>query len=99
MKSSDAQREEALERALLWLSTDRQPEIERDLRELVELSSHTPDRAGVTAVAARYAEQLASLCPSGALSIERKPSTRHGDHLVARTAATGPRVLLIGHHD
>jgi glutamate carboxypeptidase len=94
MKSSDA-----LTAALGCLSSDRQAEIEHDLRALVEITSHTRDRAGTTAVATRYAEQLSRLCPSGALAIERRPSERFGDHLIARTAASGPRSLLIGHHD
>ena len=67
------------------------------LRELVEISSHTADRAGVTAVAERLGTRLGALCPS--LAIERRPSERFGDHLIASTAAAGPRVLLVGHHD
>ncbi len=97
MKSSDAVQ---IERdALAWLSDPRQLEIERDLRTLVEISSHTPDRAGVTAVARKLEAMLRACCPSGALTIERPPSDRFGEHFIARTAAPGARVLLIGHHD
>ncbi len=94
MKSSNAERD-----ALSWLSDERQVEIERDLRSLVEISSHTPNRAGVTAVARALEGVLRGLCPSGALAIERPTSERFGEHFIARTMATGPRVLLIGHHD
>jgi glutamate carboxypeptidase len=84
---------------LAFLPDERQGEMEADLRVLVELSSHTPDRAGVTAVAQALEDIVHRLCPSGALGVERRPSNTFGDHLVARTSATGPRVLLIGHHD
>jgi glutamate carboxypeptidase len=87
-------------KALEWLADGARPsELERDLRALVEISSHTTDRAGATAVAARYEEQLRALCPSGALRVTRTPSTRFGDHVVAHTGTSGPRVLLVGHHD
>jgi glutamate carboxypeptidase len=85
--------------ALEWLTDDRRSEIERDLRALVEINSHTPDREGNDAVARALDALLARLCPSGALQIERRPSARFGEHLIATTRATGPRVLLIGHHD
>ena len=87
----------ATDSALGWLSEPaRQDEMERDLRALVDISSHTPDRAGVTAVARAYAAQLGRC---GSLDIELRPSERYGEHLVARTAADGARTLLIGHHD
>ncbi len=87
-------------KALEWLAdAARQAKLERDLRALVEISSHTSDRAGTTAVAAQYEAQLRALCPSGALRITRTPSARFGDHLVARTDAAGPLILLVGHHD
>ena len=87
----------SLQAALGWLAEPaRQDEMERDLRALVEISSHTPDRDGVTAVARAYAAQLES-CSS--LAIELRPSERHGEHVVALTAAAGARTLLIGHHD
>jgi glutamate carboxypeptidase len=88
MKSSEA---------LAWLSAERQREMEQELRQLVEISSHTADRTGVTATAVALESLLARLCPS--LTIERRPSLRYGDHLIAWSGAPGARVLLVGHHD
>ncbi len=88
VKSSDA---------LAWLTADRRAEMERDLCALVEISSHTADRAGVTEASRAYEALLRARCPS--LAIERHASARFGDHLVARTAAAGPHALLVGHHD
>ena len=86
-----------LSNALGWLQDARQVEMERDLRQLVDISSHTAHREGVTAVAHRLATLLGERCTS--LSVERTSSERFGDHVVARTPASGSRVLLVGHHD
>jgi glutamate carboxypeptidase len=83
--------------ALAWLTEERRPELEAELRTLVEISSHTSDRGGVDAVAAALETLLAARCPS--LRCERVSGGSFGDHLLARTAAEGPRVLLVGHHD
>lgn len=71
--------------------------MERDLRGLVEISSHTPNREGTTAVARALSTLLTERCAS--LTVDLVASERFGEHLVARTAAHGPRTLLIGHHD
>lgn len=64
------------------------------LRELVEISSHTADKAGCD----RVKDVLLRAFP---LSAEVRPSTRFGDHMLLH----GPRpardggVILVGHHD
>ena len=92
----------SLDRALSWLETQQAP-MERLLAELVELSSHTPDLAGVSAVAARYAAALAALGGDAlAGGVVPSASGKYGAHVVAHTAAAdGARdaVLLVGHHD
>ena len=88
----------ATEEALAWLSEPgRQAEMERDLRTLVDLSSHTPNREGATAVARALSTMLTERCAS--LTVDLVASERFGEHLVARTPAQGSRTLLIGHHD
>ena len=75
-----------------------QAEAEARLQALVEISSHSADRAGCQAMAGALCELLA--LPD--LSVERRPDAagRHGDHVAAVSAAgAGPFVLLIGHHD
>ncbi len=89
----------AVGEALAWLGDARQADMERDLRSLVDLSSHTPNRDGVTAVARRLAALLRMHCPDASLAIDHHPSERFGEHVIAQTPAKGPRVLLIGHHD
>jgi len=85
--------------AALSFVTSRQAEMEALLRELVEISSHTADAAGCTAVAERLRAALTQLAPS--LKTELLPSTtgKYGAHLVGRTAAEGAHTVLIGHHD
>src|SRR5260370_24812425 len=76
--------------------------MEELLGELVEIASHTPDRAGTSAVAARYLGALRAL-GRGAVetSCHQSPSGRFGDHLTAVTRAgrADGATLLVGHHD
>jgi glutamate carboxypeptidase len=73
--------------------------MEALLRELVEISSHTADPAGCTAVAERLQAALASLAPSLATSLVPSTTGKHGAHLTGRTPAAGAHDVLIGHHD
>lgn len=81
-----------------WLR-GQQAAMERLLAELVEISSHTPDLAGVGRTAERYAAALAELTggqlKGGAVA---SPSGKYGAHVVARTDGDGA-ILLVGHHD
>lgn len=82
--------------------------MERLIADLVEISSHTPDLQGCSAVAARYAEATAALT-GGALAggVVASTSGKYGAHVVLhnqadeRAAVEGARdaVLLVGHHD
>ncbi len=67
----------------------------RQTREWVEINSYTENVAGVNAVGARLAAAFA--LPG--LAHEALPGPGHGDHHVWQTAAAGPRILLVGHHD
>src|SRR6266852_5816934 len=93
------ERRMSMDGALLWLE-QRSRDLERLLGELVEISSHTEDRAGVSRVAARFVDAARDL-GRGALSGAPVPSAsgRYGDHLRLETAARGPAIVLIGHHD
>lgn len=64
-------------------------------RRWVEINSYTENVAGVNAVGALLREAFA--LPS--LACEVIAGGEHGDHLIWRTPAAGPRILLIGHHD
>jgi glutamate carboxypeptidase len=87
-----------MERALAWLE-GRQAAMERDLAELVEISSHTPDLDGVTRSAERYVAQLRALC-GDALSggVVASASGKYGSHVAMQTGGDGA-VLCVGHHD
>jgi len=89
---------QTLERALGWLD-QQQPAMERLLAELVDISSHSPDLAGNSRVAARYAEASLAL-GKGALSggVVASQSGKHGAHVVLGNGGDGT-LLLIGHHD
>jgi glutamate carboxypeptidase len=91
----------SLEQALSWLS-GRARDMEELLRELVEISSHTPNLAGNDAVATRLTEAALQL-GRGALhgSEVRGPTGKYGLHLICSTqiADSGGAILLIGHHD
>lgn len=93
---------ETLSQALAWLKT-QQAAMERDLAELVEISSHTPDLDGVTRSAERWAAQTSALCGDELLGgAVASASGKYGAHVVLRTAAATDRdgcVLLVGHHD
>jgi len=93
---------ETLSQALAWLRT-QQTAMERDLAELVEISSHTPDLDGVTKSAERWAAQTRALCGDELLGgAVASTSGKYGSHVVLRTAAATDRdgaVLLVGHHD
>jgi glutamate carboxypeptidase len=87
-----------METALEWLR-GQAAAMERLLRELVEISSHTADRAGVDRVVDRLIVALEPLADD--FPVERRPSRsgRFGHHLVGQAPAAGRSVLLIGHHD
>jgi glutamate carboxypeptidase len=88
----------SLDSALAWLR-EQKGAMEALLAELVEISSHTPDVAGVTRTAERYAAALAQLT-GGQLTGGVTPSSsgKYGAHVVARSDGDGA-VLLVGHHD
>ncbi len=69
------------------------------IRSWVEIESHTPDIAGVNAMADRIAADYA---PSGA-EITRVPGTGYGDHLVVSAPWNGqantPGILVVSHMD
>jgi glutamate carboxypeptidase len=87
--------------ALAWLD-GRGAEIEALLAQLVEISSHTPDKAGCDEVAAALVGAARAL-GGGALdaSVHLSPSGRYGHHVsMATRAGRGEgAVLLVGHHD
>ena len=94
---------ETLDKALAWLS-QQQGAMERDLAELVEISSHSPDLDGVTRSAERYVAQLRALT-GGALAggITPSKSGKYGAHVdmhnLTDDGARHDAVLLVGHHD
>ncbi len=89
---------ETLPEALAWLA-QQQGAMERDLAELVEISSHSPDLDGVSRSAECYVAQLRALTgerlEGGLVS---SPSGKYGAHVSMRTSGDGA-VLLVGHHD
>jgi glutamate carboxypeptidase len=90
-----------IEPGLAWLR-ERQSDLEAALKELVEISSHTPDKAGCDAVATALVG-LSRALGRGALdaSVHLSPSGKWGHHVKMSTAA-GRRdgaVVLVGHHD
>jgi glutamate carboxypeptidase len=90
-----------MERALSWLN-DRQRDMEELLRELVEISSHTPNVEGNDGCATRLTESALALGRGQLVASEvRGPTGQFGLHAVASTeiADQGGVVLLIGHHD
>jgi glutamate carboxypeptidase len=96
-----------MDRALFWLRQQQAP-MEALLAELVEISSHTYDQAGVTLTAERYADATAALT-GGHLTggVVPSKSSKYGAHVVLHNAAddqaadagTRDAVLLVGHHD
>ncbi|MCA1663581.1 MAG: M20/M25/M40 family metallo-hydrolase, partial [Myxococcales bacterium] len=89
---------QTLDEALAWLK-QQQAAMERDLAELVEISSHTYDLDGVSQSAERIVAQFSALT-GDALQGGLVPSTsgKHGTHVALRTGGDGA-VLLVGHHD
>jgi glutamate carboxypeptidase len=89
---------ETLDKALARLE-QQQAAMERDLAELVEISSHSYDLDGVSQSAERIVAQFRALT-GDALQGGLVPSTsgKHGAHVALRTAGDGA-VLLVGHHD
>jgi len=85
---------DGLDDALAWLDGQR-PAMEELLRALVEESSATADRDGVTATVGVLEPSVAA---SG-VATEPIPSARYGPHLAFRGPAPGPPVWLIGHSD
>ena len=69
------------------------------IRELVEQSSHTADKAGGDAVASLLAERAAGL----GLEVTRIASERFADHLVIASPAAAHSaegaIVFVGHHD
>ena len=89
---------ETLDKALAWLS-QQQGAMERDLAELVEISSHSPDLDGVTRSAERFVAQVRALVGDAlAGGAVPSPSGKYGAHVAMRTPGDGA-VLLVGHHD
>jgi glutamate carboxypeptidase len=87
-----------IDTALEWLH-GQSSKMEVLLAELVEISSHTANRDGVDRVVDRLLTAFKPL--GGNFEVERRASRSgsFGHHIVGRTLATGPSVLLIGHHD
>lgn len=74
---------------------ERQPEVLRLAQRAVEINSYSVNVAGVNAVGdlLREAFQLPSL------EVDVVQGSKYGKHLIWRTRAPGPPILLIGHHD
>ncbi len=83
-----------LEAALANVRT-RGPEMHAMTRRWVEVNSFTSNVDGVNAVGAMLQEAFA--LPG--LTCRSIPAPGYGDHLVWKTAAPGPAILLVGHHD
>ena len=86
--------EPSLDRALAAVRA-RGAEMLALTRRWVEVNSYTANVAGVNAVGAMLREAFA--LPS--LALTQIPADGFGDHLIAQTAAAGPKILLVGHHD
>lgn len=82
----------ALEAALAALDVDA---MLADAKRWCAVNSFTANVAGVNAVGALLAEAFGAL----PLTHTQIPGGEQGDHHVWTTAAAGPRVLLVGHHD
>src|SRR5688500_14880033 len=80
---------------LLAWSRQRQGEMEELLRELVSIESPSTDAAAVASMAERLAVELRAL----GLQVEAVPVDGAGPVLRARSPATGPPVMMLGHLD
>jgi glutamate carboxypeptidase len=87
--------EPSLGRALTMLQ-GRQHELVALARQWVEINSYTANIAGVNAVGAKLREAFGAIA---SLKGETISADGYGDHLVWRTAAEGPPIVLVGHHD
>jgi len=66
------------------------------LKQIVELESHTEDRAGVNRVGELLSAELRDL----GFTVRTLPEQAYGDHVVGELEQPGkPRVLLMGHMD
>ncbi len=89
---------DVLTRALGWIDQQQHP-MEQLIAELVNISSHTPDRDGNTRVATHFADAARALTKGGLDGgVVRSPSGKYGDHVVFANGG-GNAVLLVGHHD
>ena len=89
---------DVVERALDWVNQQQAP-MERLIAELVNISSHTPDRDGNTRVATHFADAARALTKGGLDGgVVRSASGKYGDHVVFANGG-GHAVLLVGHHD
>src|SRR5438270_8885384 len=86
--------ETRIELARTWLREQAEP-MEHLLAELVEQNSFSEHRDGGNRVGHILLEHLAE----ADLECEVKHSSRFADHIVFRTRAPGPAVMLVGHLD
>jgi len=90
-----------LDAALAWLS-ERGPDMEAMLKELVDISSHTHDKAGNDEVAAAYVGMMRALGRDAVEStLHLSPGGQFGHHVTvtSRAGRHEGAVMLIGHHD
>jgi glutamate carboxypeptidase len=80
--------------ALGWVR-GQQAEMERMLRTLVDVNSHTAEVANVN----RVGDLLRECFSISGLTSETRASKATGNHLVWGTSAPGKRTMLVGHHD
>jgi glutamate carboxypeptidase len=87
-----------MEQALAWLF-EQQGAMERDLAELVEISSHTPDLDGVTKSAERWVAQTRAITGDALQGgVVASKSGKYGAHVTLSTSGDDA-ILLVGHHD
>src|SRR5258706_14458618 len=86
--------EPSLDRALAAVRA-RGAEMLALTRRWVEVNSYTANIPGVNDVGAMLREAFA--LPS--LALTQIPAEGYGDHMIWRTPASGPKILLVGHHD
>jgi glutamate carboxypeptidase len=90
---------EAIMEALARATEGRADAMLDAIRELVEQSSHTADKAGGDAVASLLAARASTL----GLAVTRIASERFADHLVLATPAAAASaegaIVFVGHHD
>ena len=90
---------EAISEALAAATKGRADAMLEAIRELVEQTSHTANKAGGDAVASLLAARATSL----GLAVARITSERFADHLVISTRAAASSaegaIVFVGHHD